>query len=721
MSEKRVIELEVKTGSAQEQFDALRKDIKQANEELEQLNKTYGENSKEADKQRKVISELTKSYDRLAQTNTDLSASFEDVYGEIQPLTGRMGELEDRMYELALAGQTNTQEYKDLLEQVAKYRKAQIETDLVVDASAQTMAQKLGGALEGATSGFSLVQGAMGLVGTESEELEKALLKVQSAMAIAQGVQGVREALPLMKNLGSTAVTAFKGMTNAGKAFAVTGIGLILTALASAYVMFEKFNSEAEEAEKKEKALEKAFEDTNRQIEVQNQLINDLLRYQNTAIQQQLNEAKKRGASEKELTEITRKGTKDRIALLKQEEEEARVLALQKSKTTQKEYDVANKQFLEIRKQRQEAELQLETELADEEAELINKRKDKYKELQDKRKDDLNKLQEYIKEATSYTQSLLRTEEENELKAVEEKYEERLKLARKLGKGEAELLEAMQNEMNDIRTKFAQAELDQQKAQSEALRNAKKEADQQALDDEEAFFEEYRQNTMSKEQIEIDAVREKYFRLIEEAQNYGLDTTELKRRQEEELNAIDKASKEEQLQREQALQDMKYSLINDGLSAISDLAGAFAKDNEKSQRRAFNIQKASGIAQATIDTYKGVQAIFTQASLNPATVLFPAQPYIQAGIALAQGLSNVKKIASTQFSAGASGGGGSSSGGGGASVPSVQAPNLNIVGNANVNQLEALGQKPVQAYVVSGEVTTAQALDRNRVQNATFG
>ena len=50
----------------------------------------------------------------------------------------------------------------------------------------------------------------------------------------------------------------------------------------------------------------------------------------------------------------------------------------------------------------------------------------------------------------------------------------------------------------------------------------------------------------------------------------------------------------------------------------------------------------------------------------------------------------------------------------------VQAPSFNVVGDSGVNQLAELQQQPAQAYVVSGEVTTAQALDRNRVQNATL-
>jgi hypothetical protein len=46
--------------------------------------------------------------------------------------------------------------------------------------------------------------------------------------------------------------------------------------------------------------------------------------------------------------------------------------------------------------------------------------------------------------------------------------------------------------------------------------------------------------------------------------------------------------------------------------------------------------------------------------------------------------------------------------------------NFNTIGSSGVNQLAQLQQQPVQAYVVSGDVTSAQSLDRNRIQNATL-
>ena len=83
----------------------------------------------------------------------------------------------------------------------------------------------------------------------------------------------------------------------------------------------------------------------------------------------------------------------------------------------------------------------------------------------------------------------------------------------------------------------------------------------------------------------------------------------------------------------------------------------------------------------------------------------------------------VSKSKSAAAMAGVGGGGGNvgnapSVGGGGGS-----APQFNVVGNSGVNQIaQTLGaQQPVMAYVVSNQVTTAQALDRNIIQNASMG
>jgi hypothetical protein len=66
-------------------------------------------------------------------------------------------------------------------------------------------------------------------------------------------------------------------------------------------------------------------------------------------------------------------------------------------------------------------------------------------------------------------------------------------------------------------------------------------------------------------------------------------------------------------------------------------------------------------------------------------------------------------------SGGGTGGGMATGGGAGGGV---MAPSFNVVGNNGLNQLAQLQQQPVKAYVVGSEVSTQQALDRNRITNA---
>jgi hypothetical protein len=132
--------------------------------------------------------------------------------------------------------------------------------------------------------------------------------------------------------------------------------------------------------------------------------------------------------------------------------------------------------------------------------------------------------------------------------------------------------------------------------------------------------------------------------------------------------------------------------------------------------------KVAAVAATTIDTYAAAQSAFKNAQLNPISILGPAYPYISAGLAIAGGLKNVKSILAVKTPKG--GGGGSVPAGGGmGGGPS--APAFNVVGASPVNQLaQTLGDKqnvPIKAYVVSGEVSTAQALDRNIIKSATLG
>ena len=147
--------------------------------------------------------------------------------------------------------------------------------------------------------------------------------------------------------------------------------------------------------------------------------------------------------------------------------------------------------------------------------------------------------------------------------------------------------------------------------------------------------------------------------------------------------------------------------------ALGSLAGAFSAKNETDARKQFKVQKAFNIASAITNTALAVTGALT-AGGNPIKLATGMQ-FVEAGIAAISGAAAVANIAKTQFNGGGTDTPAPPTGGGG-----VSAPNFNIVGNSGINQLAELGGQPIQAYVVSGEVTSAQALDRNRIQNATF-
>ena len=170
-------------------------------------------------------------------------------------------------------------------------------------------------------------------------------------------------------------------------------------------------------------------------------------------------------------------------------------------------------------------------------------------------------------------------------------------------------------------------------------------------------------------------------------------------------------AKEEDLKRTAIIEDQKRQLASQTLGAIAGLLG----ENSKAG-------KAAAIAQATINTYQGMTEVFKTPSVLPepfATI----QRIASAGTILASGLKAVKSITSQKLPtiSGGRGGGGSVSA---SAAPTLAAPSFNIVGQGGTNQLAETiaGQdkQPIKAYVVSGDVTTAQSLERNIVSSASI-
>ena len=232
----------------------------------------------------------------------------------------------------------------------------------------------LSGAIGGVLNGFQAYEGALGIIGVDSKELEATLLKVQSAMALSQGIQGAMEAKDAFIALGSVVKNAFVGMTAASRAFAITGVGLVVTAIGGLVYAYQTMNDEAEKAAQAQKTLDTNIKHTNESIENQKETIDAVNSILDLETRRIIAEAKKRGASETELARITIQAKKDRLESLKDEVEQARKLYIQKSKYgTNEEYEASRKAFLDIQKTYNE----LEVSLLEDQADLIVKAREK--------------------------------------------------------------------------------------------------------------------------------------------------------------------------------------------------------------------------------------------------------------------------------------------------------------------------------------------------------
>jgi hypothetical protein len=167
---------------------------------------------------------------------------------------------------------------------------------------------------------------------------------------------------------------------------------------------------------------------------------------------------------------------------------------------------------------------------------------------------------------------------------------------------------------------------------------------------------------------------------------------------------LDDESAEAEKQLDQDVMNAKMDMAQAGLGLIAEIAGEGSK-----------VGKAAAIAQATIAGIQSTINAFQTANASPITTVFPAYPYIQAGLAAGFAGVSIAKMKSSPTS------GGSGSMGSTAPAP----PSFNVVGAAPENQLaQAIGEqeeKPIKAFVVSNEVTNAQALERNIVEGASIG
>ena len=215
--------------------------------------------------------------------------------------------------------------------------------------------------------------------------------------------------------------------------------------------------------------------------------------------------------------------------------------------------------------------------------------------------------------------------------------------------------------------------------------------------------------------LEIEKVTEHYDKLIAEAKRLGLATVGLEKGKTNALKKFNKETAENEISWSEMTSDQKADIAKKG---FNDLATILGEETAAG--------KAAAIASATISTFQSANASYN--SLAGIPIIGPALGFAAAGAAVVSGFAQVKAITATKLPS-LAGKSAPSAGGGTPSAPSMgsapQPPAFNVVGASETNQLAgAIGQQeqqPVQAFVVSGDVTTAQSLERNIIQGATIG
>lgn len=267
-----------------------------------------------------------------------------------------------------------------------------------------------------------------------------------------------------------------------------------------------------------------------------------------------------------------------------------------------------------------------------------------------------------------------------------------------------------------------------------AARKKEKEDQEKALQDafdaEQAYYDDVNSLLMTESERRILDTAKQYDDLIEQAAQYGYDTTELEKAREAAIQAVidearekREADADEERQKEldkqrafrQQLSDLAVDSALGTLSALKDLNSIFDQDSEEAQKKAFNRDKALNIAETIVSTYSAAQRAYAS-QLIPGDPTSIVRAQIAAGVAIAGGLARVAVIKAQKFQGDSTAA--STPGVGAGGVPSTigEAPTT-VSGIPQIPGFGTSGVTNLNAVVLAGDVTSAQAQDaaiRNR-------
>jgi hypothetical protein len=319
---------------------------------------------------------------------------------------------------------------------------------------------------------------------------------------------------------------------------------------------------------------------------------------------------------------------------------------------------------------------------------------------------------------------------------VQKAFDERRDIQRR---HQVEILQAQTTHQKEVE--------DKTKTHTQKLKDDAETARLKAIEDKKKFDEETQKNieNINKSQADAEQKRqENAQKIIDElAQSQESPTQKLQREYEEKkliLEAAGKSTFDLEMQHLSDLENLdaegkakKKKSDDEQAAAEIELAkktaaakqALFAKTSETLSKGADLLGKntaagkAMAAAAALINTYQGITAELATKTVTPFEI---GLKIANVAIIAATGFKAVQDIVSVQIPGGGGGGGGSAPSG---SAPSMTAPSFNTVGSSATNQIaQTLGrqsQEPIRSYVVASDVSTAQALDRSIITNASIG
>ena len=666
----------------------------------------------------------------IQDNSKSLKQQYKEAVAELQKLSATYGETSEQ----AVKAARSAAELKDQIE---------FSKDLIKGFNPDAKFQAVEGAVNGVMNGFQAFTGGMALLGVESDKVEEALLKVQSVMALTQGINGVMQAGDAFKVLGASAKTALSGIKSG---IAATGIGLFVVALGTVVAYWDDIKEAVSGVSDEQKALNKQIDKDIAAQEFKGKMLDN----QEEILKQQ-------GKSEKEILQIKIKQIDGEIALAEtklattKQTAKAEIAAAERNMNWMKTYirvtlegmlyvvraialpidaviegantvskalgigEVVATNLNEYISQGLNAAAEWGAKLLFDPAETKAKSDATISELElgiqtmkNKKAGFENQITNLGKQgaqdrvntergAAQESIDLTRQRIDKEIELMADGYDKERRLLEEKAKREKEdLAESIKGKTYD-QVEYAKT----QKLIEDQLKKDLRAIDLKYNSDKALTWEEKNKKEIEQKQIEIDNEMAAAGKRIE-----------IREAEAEKKKKID----EEEIKRRNELRQKTLQLAGDTFSALGDLAGSFNTKNEKDARKQFQVQKAFNLAAAITNTAMAVTGALT-AGGNPIKLATGMQ-FVEAGIAATVGAANIIKISNSKFGGGGSGGGGNDT-----NVPTGAAPmtaNFNTIGSSGINQLAQLQQTPTQAYVVSGEVTSAQALDRNRVQNATL-